>query len=143
MKTNTNATRTLRVLLVLGILSCASFIKAQPNCNMTIINNLDCDVLVAVDFYESTPSCVACVVSGVQVSVLANSTAPLICTNSSAWGCTSAVCDVIASLVGAKATSGAVPYGTGPTALTYAAPNCNASAGPTIDVTANTIVISK
>jgi hypothetical protein len=60
MKNMTKFTNALRVLFVCGFLSGTSLLMAQPNCNVTINNNLSCDLMLDIRFFELNPACVDC-----------------------------------------------------------------------------------
>lgn len=86
----------IRTLLKLAVVCLFVFntevLKAQ-SCNMTVVNNLPCDVMFNVSFFENVPPCSACPVNPINITVLGNGgSTNLNCAG--LWLCSFSICDI-------------------------------------------------
>ena len=123
MKNKTKIISALRVLLVCGFLLGASFLRAQ-NCNITITNNLTCDVQLNISFFESIPTCSACAGNPITVTVTkSGGSTSLNCANLALWACSGTICDISVTFT-SPFTTGAFLYSGGTQSLSGVPVSC-------------------
>lgn len=141
MKNLIKITSALRVLLVCGFLFSASFLKAQ-NCNVTINNNLGCDVQLDIHFFESIPPCTACPGNPINITIIMGGSTLINCSDPALWSCTAglSICNISATFT-SPITAGPFFFSTVPQFLTLPS-SCLATAGANIVFSAGTIDIN-
>jgi len=141
MKNKTKIISALRVLLVCGFLLGTSFLRAQ-SCNVTIINNLTCDVQLDISFFESSPPCSPCMGNPINVTVTkSGGSATLNCANLGLWGCTFSICDISVTFT-SPFTTGAFLYSGGTQTLSSVPVSCGGTVNANITFTPTTIIIN-
>jgi len=141
MKNKTKITSALRVLLVCGFILGTSFLRAQ-SCNVTINNNLTCDLQLDISFFELNPTCVGCSGNPVNVTVTGpGGLTGLNCMNVALWACTAAICDISVTFT-APFTAGPFFYSGGTQSLSGLPVGCGATVNANITFNANTIDIN-
>lgn len=140
MKNTTKITSALRALLVCGLFLSTSFLRAQPNCAVTINNNLGCNVQLDISFIEVPGSCANCAGNPINITIPANSSTPILC-SSGVFGCINTLCDLSAKFT-SPITAGPFFYNTGAQTLSGLGGNCAATVNAYIIITATTIDIN-
>jgi len=131
----------LRALLIGGFLLTTSFLSAQ-SCNVTINNNLTCDLKLDISFFELTPTCVNCFGNPINITVTqSGGSTSLNCMNTGLWACTAAICDISVTFT-SPFTSGPIYYSGGTQSLSGLPAGCGATVNASITFTANTIDIN-
>lgn len=142
MKDMTKITKALRVLLVGGFLLSTSFLRAQ-SCNVTINNNLACNLQLDISFFETT-LCAACPGNPISVTVAnGGGSATLNCAAPGQWQCTSTICDISVTFTNpVPSPAGPYLYSAGTKLLSGLPAACGASTSANITFTATTIDIN-
>jgi len=140
MNNKTKITSALRALLVCGFLLSTSFLRAQ-SCNVTINNNLTCDLQMDISFFELTPTCGNCGGNPINVTVTNSGSTALNCLDVALWACTAAICDISVTFT-SPITAGPIFYSGGTQSLSGLPAGCGATVNANITFTANTIVIN-
>ncbi len=142
MENLTKITNVLRVLVVCGFLLSTSFLKAQ-SCNVTINNNLACNLQLDIRFFETT-TCAACPGNPINVTVAnGGGSTTLNCADLALWGCSFAICDISVTFTNPVPTpAGPYLYSAGTKLLSGLPAGCGASTSANITFTPTTIDIN-